>query len=188
MLIRKSSAAYGLAGVLLALLGQFLTVQFNYGGDWSGLFYTGPKIVIPESLGETVYRAPDSAGFDGQFYHLIAHDPLLRKGYASSVDNPRLRWRRILVPALASFLSLGHSRWVDPAFFAVMSGFVFLGVYWMSRIAVELALPPAFGLMFLLLPAVFMALERMTIDLALAAFAVGFSVCICVSRAGNSSS
>ncbi len=164
----------GLIGLVFALAGQALTVHFNYGGDPTALFYTGRATVIPDSLGEDLYRAPEDEGFDGQFYHLIAHDPFLNKGYLTSVDNPRLRWRRILVPLSAFVLALGRSGWIDAAFFLVNGGFVFLGVYWLSRIAWEYKLHPAFGLLFLTVPAVFMSLERMTVDLALAALTAGF--------------
>ena len=173
---RHPCAFYGLCGLVLAVVGQFLTVQFNYNGDPTALFFTGQRTVIPESLGENLYRAPDAAGFDGQFYHLIAHDPFLRKGYSASVDNPRLRWRRILVPLAAFLLALGRSGWIDMAFFAVTAAFVFLGVYWLAQLARNYNLHPACSLLFLTLPAVFISLERMTVDLAVTALAAGFAV------------
>jgi hypothetical protein len=173
---RNPCVQYGLLGLFLAVAGQFLTVRFNYGGDPTALFYTGRQTAIPDSLGENLYRSPEAEGFDGQFYHLIAHDPFLDKGYASAVDNPRLRWRRILVPLAAFVLAFGHSGWIDAAYFCVMAGFVFLGVYWLSRLARDHNLHASVGLLFLTLPAVFMSLERMTVDLALAALTAGFVV------------
>jgi len=175
-MLKHSCATYGLIGLLLAVAGQFLTVHFNYGGDPTALFYTGRQTVVPDSLGENLYRSPEAEGFDGQFYHLIAHDPFLDRGYAASVDNPRLRWRRILVPLAAYVLGMGRSAWVDFAYFAVTAGFVFLGVYWLARLAQQHGLHASVGLVFLTLPAVFMSLERMTVDLALAALTVGFVV------------
>jgi hypothetical protein len=176
MLKRNPCALYGLCGLVLAIVGQLLTVQFNYNGDRTALFFTGQQTAVPDSLGESLYRAPDAVGFDGQFYHLIAHDPFLRKGYAASVDNPRLRWRRILVPLAAFLMAFGRSGWIDPAFFAVTAVFVFLGVYWLAHLARTYGLHPACGLLFLTLPAVFISLERMTVDVALTALAVGFAV------------
>lgn len=176
MLKRYPCALSGLCGLVLAVLGQFLTVQFNYNGDPTALFFTGRQTVIPESLDESLYRAPDDTGFDGQFYHLIAHDPFLRKGYSASVDNPRLRWRRILVPLAAFLLAGGRSGWIDSAFFAVTTTFVFLGVYWLARLAQFHGLHAACGLLFLTLPAVFISLERMTVDVAVTALAIGFVV------------
>jgi hypothetical protein len=38
-------------------------------------------------------------GYAAQFYHLIAHDPLNRRGFLSYVDNQRLRW--FFVPRIA---------------------------------------------------------------------------------------
>ncbi len=151
-------------------------VQFHFHGDPTGLFYTGQQTMIPDSLGETVYRAPDAAGFDGQYYHLIAHDPFLQKGYSASVDNPRLRWRRILVPLAAFVLALGRPGGIDVAFFAVTAAFVFLGVYWLARLARDHNRHAAYGLLFLTLPAVFISLERMTVDVAVTAFAAAFAL------------
>jgi hypothetical protein len=176
MLKPNSCAAYALIGLILAVVGQFLTVQYNYAGDATALFYTGQGTTIPGSLGETLYRAPDEFGFDGQFYHLIAHDPFLQKGYAASVDNPRLRWRRILVPLAAFLFAFGRSGAIDAAYFAVTAGFVFLGIYWLARLSRGLNLHPACGLLFLTLPATFISLERMTVDVALATLAAGFAV------------
>jgi len=41
----------------------------------------------------------DDVGYAAQFYHLIAHDPLNRRGFLSYVDNQRLRW--FFVPRIA---------------------------------------------------------------------------------------
>ena len=56
---------------------------------------------------EQIWR-PESRGFDGQFYHYMAHDPLLTHGMAGAVDLPRLRYGRILVPALAYAVAFGR--------------------------------------------------------------------------------
>src|SRR6266545_2530619 len=71
------------AALALALAWLWATVELNYGGDWTALYYTGDRIVLPPALAaeENVYRFAGSAGYDGQFYHLIAHDPLLRHGF-----------------------------------------------------------------------------------------------------------
>jgi hypothetical protein len=38
--------------------------------------------------GGHTYRVSDEVGYDAQFYLLIAHDPLNRRGFISFVDNP----------------------------------------------------------------------------------------------------
>ena len=177
MRAHRSSLVYALLCAALVLGWQSLSVTWNYGGNWTALFYTGVYGRIPPALAsEGIYTVPASAGYDGQFYHYIAHDPLLNHGMADYVDNPRLRWRRILVPALAWAAAAGQSRSVDPAFFTVTLAFVFLGAYWLSRYCRSYGRHPAWGLAFALVPAVVVSIDRMTIDVALAALCVGFAL------------
>ena len=167
---------WALVAVIAAALGQYLTVRYNYEGHASALFFTGSSRPVPPPLAAEVYQVQDPRGFDGQFYHYIAHDPLMRRGFDQYVDNPRLRWRRILVPGLASVLSFGNSGWVDWSYFGVVLGFVFLGTYWVGRYLEGLGIYPGFALGFVALPGVFGSLERMTVDVALLALCAGFAV------------
>jgi hypothetical protein len=164
-------AAAAAIAVLCSGAWMAVNVAGNYNGHLSGLFYTGAKAQMPPGL--STYRVNDDIGYDGQFYRLIAHDPLLRCGFASFVDNPRLRWRRIGVPGLAALLAAGNDRAVDAMYVSIQLVFVFLGVLWLARYAQSRKLPAAWGLAFLLLPAVLVSLDRMTIDLPLAAFTIG---------------
>jgi hypothetical protein len=169
-------ALFALCGMALALLWQWATVTVNYGGNWSALFETGALADVPASLeNERLYRFQASRGYDGQAYHYIAHDPFLRRAdLRAAVDEPRLRYRRILVPGLAWLLAFGQSGAVDLAYFAVCLLFSGLGVWWSSRLCLRLGFPAAFGLAFLLAPAVLVALDRMVVDVALAALTVAF--------------
>jgi hypothetical protein len=171
--LRRTCAAYAALGVGLVLLWQFLTIHYNYAGDWTAIYHTGAFTRVPPALeDEQIYRFPGSPGYDGQFYHFIAHDPLLLQDTASYVDNPRLRWRRILVPALAYIAALGQSDFVDSAYDAVMLAFVFLGAYWLGRFCGV----PACGLLFALAPAVLVSIDRATVDVSLAALCIGFAL------------
>jgi hypothetical protein len=159
------------------LLWQFLTIRYNCGGDWSALYYTGAYVQVPPAIAdEQIYRFAGASGYDGQFYHFIAHDPFLRHDTAPYVDNPRLRWRRILVPALAWLAALGQSDFVDSAYDAVVLVFVFLGTYWTGRYLVRCNLPPAWSAAFVLVPAVLVSIDRATVDVALAALCAGFAL------------
>jgi hypothetical protein len=172
-----SSLAIGLACAALALAWQALTVRFNYGGNWTGLYCTGSNQRIPSDLlSERIYALPNSNGFDGQFYHYIAHDPLARTQLHNFIDAPRLRYRRILVPGLAFVLAAGSPQYIDAAYYAIVLLFVFLGGYWLSRFAVLHQRHPAWGLLFLAFPSVLTSIDRMTVDVALAAFWAGFAV------------
>jgi hypothetical protein len=169
----RPAATVAAIAVLGATAWLALNVVFNYGGNVTGLFYTGAGAALTPPMESHTRRAADRIGYDGQFYHLMAHDPLIRRGFLSFVDNPRARWRRIGVPGLAALLAAGSDRWVDWAYIGIQLAFVFAGVFWLSRYAQEQRLRPGWGLVFLAIPAVAVSLDRMTIDLALAALCVG---------------
>ena len=67
-----------------------------------------PSLQIPPALApENIYRFPNSDGYDGQAYHLVAHDPLALHGILTATADASLRYRRILLPALAYLVALG---------------------------------------------------------------------------------
>lgn len=175
--MRARSFAVAAAGMALVSLWLALTVRYNYGGNWTALFCTGADQRVPAALlAEKLYTFPASLGYDGQFYHYIAHDPLGRTELPSYIDAPQLRYRRILVPALAYLIALGQERFVDAAYFTIVLGFVFLGCYWTSRFAVLHRRHPLWGFLFLAAPSVLISIDRMTVDVALAALCVGVAV------------
>jgi len=123
---------------------------------------------------EHIYRFAGSAGYDGQFYHYVAHDPLMRTHLAAAMDDPRYRYARIFVPALAYCLALGRAAWVDRAYEAVWLLALALGVYWSCRYAQRVGLAPYWGMLFLLMPAVPVTTDRMVVDGALTALTAAF--------------
>src|SRR5438445_7604793 len=128
-------AAWAGATAAVLLAWQALIVQGDYGGNWTGLFLTGDAGGrVPPALASRTYLFHGS-GFDGQFYRLVAHDPFFRNGFAALMDVPADRYRRILVPGLAWLLAGGRMELIDPAFDAVILGFVFLGAWWLARFA-----------------------------------------------------
>jgi hypothetical protein len=166
-----------LAATALMASWQALTVRYTYGGNWTGLFCAGSRFDsswLP--LKENIYRFPNSVGYDGQFYHLVAHDPFLRRGFASAIDDPRYRYGRILVPALAYVLALGHDPAVDAAYIGLILLSVFAGCYWMGRYAILRGYPAWSGLLFAAAPAALISIDRLTVDVALAACCAGFAL------------
>lgn len=169
-------ALFALLGMCVALGWQYTTVTANYGGNWTALFETGALARVPDSLaGEHIFRFGGSSGYDGQAYHLIAHDPLLRNAnIRAAVDDPGLRYRRILVPGLAWLFAIGQAGGIDAAYIAVCLLFIGLGVYCSAQLCARHEFPPAYGLAFLLAPAVLVTIDRMVVDAALAALTVAF--------------
>lgn len=174
----NSAARVACVVALSAVAWLGINVAFNYGGQISGLFWTGSQISLPAEVGEGhTYRVADPVGFDGQYYHLVAHDPVMLRGFSRYVDNPRLRWRRIGLPGLAALLSAGSDRCVDFVYVLLQVVFVFLGAFWLGRYAQRHGSSALWGLAFLAIPAVAVSLDRMTIDLPLAALAIGLVLC-----------
>lgn len=138
-------------------------------GHLSRLFYTGTTVRLPAAIAGHTARVRDEKGYDGQFYHLIAHDPLNRLGYLNYVDSARYRWRRIAIPAAASLFG----DYVDSAFVLLELIFTFLGALWLAQYAALLGWSPWLGLAFLLIPGVAISLDRMLVDLPLLALTIG---------------
>ncbi|HEX5226196.1 MAG TPA: hypothetical protein VFW44_00735 [Bryobacteraceae bacterium] len=168
-------ARWALAAVALFVLWQFLTVHYNRGGNWTALFLTGKKMPMPPDLEPETYMFP-GRGFDGEMYRYVAHDVLRQRSYSRYLDVPTQRYRRILVPALAYFLVAGYQPWIDGSYIAVVAFFAFLGAYWLARWAVLNGSHPGWALGFLAVPATVVSMDRMTVDIALAAFTIAFAI------------
>jgi len=175
--VKSKPAVIALLAVAAAFLWQLATVHFNYGGNWTALFCIRPSMPRPAFLApENLYLFSGTEGYDGQVYHLIAHDPWMRKGAPAAIAGAAFRYQRIFVPALAWTLALGDDARVHAAYFSVILGFVFLGVYWLARFAATVGRSPAFGFAFLFAPATLVSLDRMTVDVALAALCAAFAL------------
>jgi len=179
---RNRCLAVAAAAALLTLLWQAATVHVNYGGNWSALFYIGDRWPLPPALAGEAYVHPNSAGYDGVFYHMVAHDPWFTRGFSRFADNASLRWRRILTPALAHLFAAGADAHTHSAYIMVNLLFVFLGALWLARYSAIQGLNPAYGLAFIGVPSVLVSMDRLTIDTALAAFTVGFILYFSANR------
>jgi hypothetical protein len=171
----RSALMVAALAVLIALAWQWATVACNFQGKWIGLFYLGDRWPLPPQLtSEYPGLLGDAAGYDGLFYHLVSHDPLLTRGFWQFADNSSLRWRRILVPGLAYLLALGDDVRVHAAYVAVNLLFILAGAFWLARFSALNGMSPVWGLAFLLVPSVMVSIDRLTIDTSLAALTIGF--------------
>src|SRR5579871_1194111 len=156
---------------------MFLTVRYNYGGQWTALYFIGPTIPqIPPITREHPYLWQGTHGYDGQTFHVMAHDPWIRNGPPESLEIAPFRYVRILVPLLAWLLALGRDAWVDPAYYFVIVASGFFGAYWTSRWAMRAGLSAAWGLVFAAAPASITGVDLMLPDITLAALCAGFAV------------
>jgi hypothetical protein len=165
----------------MGFVWQALTVHYNRGGNWTALFLSGSRFPVPPALAsENVYVFPDSAGYDGQMYHYVAHDPLLRRGFKNFTDSAQLRYRRILLPAMAFLLAGGRSSAVDGGYIACNLLFLFLGAWWIARYLVFAGQDPMFAILFVLTPAAVTSLDRLTVDLSMTALCMGFAYYVAI--------
>ncbi|HBY63616.1 MAG TPA: hypothetical protein DEH78_27640 [Solibacterales bacterium] len=171
---RRSALFAAAASLLLILLWLSLTVHFNYGGNWTGLFCTGSLLRQPPALASTTFTFANSYGYDGQFYRYVAHDPFFRHGYAAHIDNPRFRYRRGFTSLAAWALAFGRAQWIDAAYIAVIMLSAALGVYWSARYLLWRGAHPAWSLLFLILPSTVTSVDRMLTDGALGALFAAF--------------
>src|SRR5260370_27150167 len=105
-MLRRPSIIAALAVAVLWLC-QFATVRYNYGGNWTGLFCIAPHMPVPEFLrSERLYIFQGTEGYDGQVFHLIAHDPWMRRGSAAGQRGAEVRYQRNFGPAPARALAL----------------------------------------------------------------------------------
>jgi hypothetical protein len=161
----------------LVFCWQLLAVHYNYQDHWTGLFCTGSGFTQPPQLAdEHIYLFQQSNGYDGQFYHYMAHDPFFRRGLLPYVQGPRFRYRRILIPLAAYLLALGRDHLVDGAYVGVTLLVLFCGAYWLSLYCSSQGFHPAWGLLFALVPATITSIDRMTIDGGLAALCIGLAL------------
>ena len=167
---------FALCALLLAWAGQTYAIWTAYDGAVSGLYFVGSERAGREtpSPGDA-WIHPNTAGYDGQYYRLIARDPLLQTTPHEQFDAPRLRWRRILLPAVAWAAALGDPERVDDTYRWTVLLLFAAGLAVSCRLAAELGRHAAWGFVFVLLPANLISLERMTVDGALATIVVLFA-------------
>jgi hypothetical protein len=170
----RTSLLAAVVGVIAALTWQALVVHYLYGGNWTGLYYAGEHFPQRPPLAERIWTFPNSDGYDGQWYHYIAHDPWFQRGYVRFLDAPRLRYHRILIPGLANALAGGRDRYVDRMYTGLILLSVFLGSLWLGWYARLHGFSPWLGLGFLLAPGVPISIDRLTLDGVLAALCAGF--------------
>jgi hypothetical protein len=171
----RTSIIVAILCAAIAFAWQFLVVQYNYSGNWTGLYCTGDRLPQPPALAsEHIWLFKNSYGYDGQAYHYIAHDPWMLRGFGYFVDAPRIRYRRILLPALAHIISGGQDRYIDAAYIGLVLLCIFLGSLWLSNYGVIHGWTAWIGLAFLLIPSVLVSIDRLTVDVVLAALCIGF--------------
>ena len=171
----KNPIACALICVAFAFIWEFSTTYSNFGGNWTALFCTGSVFPPPHELaGEHIYIFANSTGYDGQFYHYVAHDPLYRGGIGRAIADPALRYRRILLPAFTWILAGGNQNWIDRSYIACNLLFLGFGTWSVARWLALHNAHPAFSLLYVLAPATLISLDRLVVDMAFTSLCLAF--------------
>lgn len=114
---------------LLALAGWAWVVgevaRSRFEGDARGLVHFGTRFRIAEAFPGV--PTAGASGYDGQFYALLATDPLMTDpATLGRMDSPVHRATRILVPALAWVLALGRPE---------LAIWTYMGLCWLLALA-----------------------------------------------------
>lgn len=170
----RTALLCGGAAIVLVLIWQYFTVSHVYGGNWTGLFCIGSARPLPPELEPTSFRFREPEGYDGQFYRLVAHDPVFTKGLAEYLDDARLRYTRILVPGLAFLAGGGRDSAVDGAYILLIAVALGLGVFWAAQLLQFHGKSALWSFGILLLPGSLTSMDRMLVDGVLASLTAGF--------------
>jgi hypothetical protein len=105
--VRKTATAVALATFLL--YGTFVFLQMRR-HDFNPTIFVTAGDEFTDRTAPGLLVAPNSSGYDGQFYYRIACDPFSRQPVAAGVhfDYPVYRLQRIGYPFLVWLLSLGN--------------------------------------------------------------------------------
>jgi hypothetical protein len=115
---RKASSAI-LAFALYAAFSAALLARFHF--DPSVLVVAGDEFTNPAAAPKNLHVAPQSSGYDGQFYYRLAIAPFSAQESVAGVhfDYPVYRAQRILYPILAYLVSGGRASAVPWSMIAV---------------------------------------------------------------------
>src|SRR5450631_297545 len=83
----RSPVTLAILAATVAFAWQALTVHYNYSGNWTALFGGGTLFAAPPDAlnSEHIYRFPNSRGYDGQIYHIMAHDPFMVRAFLRAI-------------------------------------------------------------------------------------------------------
>ncbi len=173
------SSRWLILAVLAAVLAVYwLAISTNlnrHGGNWSGFAIIGDRFPAPGIHGPGTLVLPKSFGYDGQFFLLAAHDPLLLGQAHNYMDEAAYRYQRIMYPWLARIIAGGDPQAIPRALvlvnlMAVLAGTLFVGLLCARRDA-----SPLWALFYGCLSGLLLALFRdLAEPVAMAFLAGGF--------------
>ena len=105
---------------------------FKFEKNITGFFLIGETFKKSPFLDENeILIVKNEVGYDGQQFLSLAFDPLMQhEGTLEALDNPRYRAKRILLPLVSNFLSLGEYKLI-PYVFVVLNSIGILAIFFL---------------------------------------------------------
>jgi hypothetical protein len=160
-----------LALVLAAVAyGTFVDNRLaDHNWDWSYFVTAGnnPAILVDHTQLPIAVYIGDNSGYDGQYYFRLALEPMSRDwdAYGIHLDNAPYRQERILYPALAWAVALGHWRFI-PAALVLVNVLGLCALAWLAgSLAQTAGRNPLWGLAVVLYPGFLLALSRDLVEI-----------------------
>lgn len=156
--------------------GAFLAARLeNAGWDASKLVHAGGRFVNTTKWRHLATVEPDGPGYDGQFFYMLAVDPLVidPASHGFRIDSPPYRQQRIVYPLLARLAAAGRVEWLPAAMvgvnFVAVLAVAWLGASWSRRQGGN----ALWGLLLAGYPGFLVSLSRDTAEIVAAAFVLG---------------
>ena len=105
---------------------------FKFEKNITGFFLIGETFKKSPFLDENkILIVKNEVGYDGQQFLSLAFDPFMNhEGTLEALDNPRYRAKRILLPLVSNFLSLGEYKLI-PYVFVVLNSIGILAIFFL---------------------------------------------------------
>ncbi len=116
--------------VLLGVVGGYFV---RLGGNTGSFICIGDQFIPPEKLAPGIPYLKNSAGYDGQFFYLIAHDPWILSNYYKYIDSPGYRCQRIFYPLLVHLTAGGDPRNYPDRMVQINFAAIILGTFFVAR-------------------------------------------------------
>lgn len=108
LFFKKPSLFLVLGVILILFLLSAHRYSKRFDRNYTGFACMGDRHPAPGFIPGDAFVLKDSDGYDGQFFYLICHDPLLITTAHQFIDAPSYRYQRILYPLLSKLLALGR--------------------------------------------------------------------------------
>jgi len=116
--------------ILLGVVGGYFV---RLGGNTGSFICIGDRFIPPGKLDPGIPYLKNSAGYDGQFFYLIAHDPWILSDYYKYIDGPGYRYQRIFYPLLVHWTAGGDPRNYPDRMVQINFVAIILGAFFVAR-------------------------------------------------------